>query len=33
MPLLQAHAIAEEIEGSIKAVYSNSDVLIHTDPV
>lgn len=33
MPLLQAHAITEEIEEAIRARYPNADVLIHTDPV
>ena len=33
MPLLQAHAITEEIEDAIRALYPNADVLIHTDPV
>lgn len=33
MPLLQAHAITEEIEEAIRSRYPNADVLIHTDPV
>jgi ferrous-iron efflux pump FieF len=33
MPLLQAHAITEEIEDAIRKRYPNADVLIHTDPV
>ena len=33
MPLLQAHAITEEIEDAIRKHYPNADVLIHTDPV
>lgn len=33
MPLLQAHAITEEIEDAIRERFPNADVLIHTDPV
>lgn len=33
MPLLQAHAITEEIEQAIRDRFPNADVLIHTDPV
>jgi ferrous-iron efflux pump FieF len=33
MSLLQAHAITEEIEQSIRDRFPNADVLIHTDPV
>lgn len=33
MPLLQAHAITEEIELAIRERFPNADVLIHTDPV
>ena len=33
MPLLQAHAITEEIEQAIQERFPNADVLIHTDPV
>lgn len=33
MPLLQAHAVTEEIEQAIRDRFPNADVLIHTDPV
>lgn len=33
MPLLQAHAVTEEIEQAIRIRFPNADVLIHTDPV
>ncbi|HSC74865.1 MAG TPA: cation diffusion facilitator family transporter [Pseudomonadales bacterium] len=33
MPLLEAHAITEEIEQAICGYFPNADVLIHTDPV
>lgn len=33
MPLLQAHAITEEVEQALRERYPNADVLIHTDPV
>lgn len=33
MPLLQAHAITEDIERAIQQRFPSTDVLIHTDPV
>ena len=33
MPLLQAHAVTEEVEQAIRVRFPNADVLIHTDPV
>lgn len=33
MPLLQAHAVTEEVEQAIRQHFPNADVLIHTDPV
>ena len=33
LPLVQAHAIAEEVEASIKQRFPHADVVIHQDPV
>jgi ferrous-iron efflux pump FieF len=33
MPLVEAHAIGDSVEASIRAAFPNADVLIHHDPV
>ena len=32
IPLLTAHAIADEVEGELLAVFPNADIIIHQDP-
>jgi ferrous-iron efflux pump FieF len=33
MPLVEAHRVADEVEGALVAAFPNADVLIHEDPV
>lgn len=33
LPLAEAHTITENVENSVRALYPNAEVLIHTDPV